>query len=84
MIQVDANYTYIVNVGWDLGFKHKTISNLPTKSLREHEFGCVKDMNEYIELMRDVNEDKMGTFYWEIRKRPIDLSTKYKQIEYHI
>lgn len=79
MIQVDSKYTYIVVVGWDYGFRYKSFYNLPRREMRRHEFGDEKSMNEYINLLKGVNDDKIGTFYWEITKRPIKESKKFQQ-----
>jgi hypothetical protein len=79
MIQVDSDFTYLVKVGWDKTFKVHNISLMPTKDLVTHEFPCKKSFNEYMNLLKSVNDDKMGKFLWHCWERPISKSKIYKK-----
>jgi len=83
MIQVDSDFTYLVKLGFDKTMTIKDIHSMPKRELVIHEFHCKKSFNEYMNLLKDVNKDKCGTFHWECWRRPISKSkiyTKHKLI----
>lgn len=75
-----VNDVYVVEIGFDWGFKWKTFLNLPSKYISTHEFTDYKQVDEYLKYADEVSKDGLGKFLYKLSKVPIKYSKKFKKI----
>ena len=77
-IFVDSNITYLVFVYSDLERKYNNIVEVPKNELTIHEFGCQKELNEYVNVLIDINKTKIeALFHYLIVPQPTEFSQKF-------
>ena len=56
---------------------YECITEVPKKALITHEFGDVKQMTNYISILKSINNEYLGNFLYMSFIQPITQSSKF-------